>query len=218
MQIIVDVFHKENYEAEVNDTVQDLPLNTQHRDFFESLCARLHEDGRPVEYDRNTFWVEPVNPYFALLKKIPAKEEPSKRLYQPRVFLWLPHHLLPHRSKSLECPKCKSPLKSKGFNKGSHARRIVDLASCCFYLLSCRYECTVTGCKKPGFEDSWQSHDPIIMRQLPQELQMEFPAVLTSKEGVSKTVANLLRPCMQSSMGTQRFQKLLRELHVLRHD
>lgn len=47
---------------------------------------------------------------------------------------------------------------------------------------------------------------------------MEFPAVLTSKGGVSKTVANLLRPCMQNSMGPQRFQKLLRELHVLRHD
>lgn len=84
--------------------------------------------------------------------------------------------------------------------------------------MSYRYECSVTGCKKEGFEDSWQSYDPVIMHQLPQELQMEFPAILTRKGGVSKTVANLLRPCMQNSMGPQRFQKLLRELHVLRHD
>ncbi|CEP13325.1 hypothetical protein [Parasitella parasitica] len=47
---------------------------------------------------------------------------------------------------------------------------------------------------------------------------MEFPAILTANCGVSKTVADLLRPCMQNSVGPQRFQKILREIHTLRHD
>ncbi|KAL0142930.1 hypothetical protein V8B55DRAFT_1560346 [Mucor lusitanicus] len=203
----------EYQEAEDNDVIEDLPVNSKHKAFFESIHARLRNNGCPVEYDRKTFWVEPVDAYFAMKNKI----DPSESLYQPRVFLWLPHHLLPFKFQSLRCPKCKASVKGKGFNKDPHARRIVDLTSC-FYLMSYRYECSVTGCKKEGFEDSWQSYDPVIMHQLPQELQMEFPAILTRKGGVSKTVANLLRPCMQNSMGPQRFQKLLRELHVLRHD
>ncbi|CEP18325.1 hypothetical protein [Parasitella parasitica] len=47
---------------------------------------------------------------------------------------------------------------------------------------------------------------------------MEFPAILTANCGVSKTVADLLRPCMQNSVGPQRFQNILRKIHTLRHD
>ncbi|KAG2216108.1 hypothetical protein INT45_001912 [Circinella minor] len=38
-----------------------------------------------------------------------------------------------------------------------------------------------------------------------------------TERGVSKTVGDLLRPCMQNSVGPKRFQKILRELHKLKH-
>ncbi|KAG2191881.1 hypothetical protein INT47_006472 [Mucor saturninus] len=47
---------------------------------------------------------------------------------------------------------------------------------------------------------------------------MEFPAVSTYKGGVSKTVRDLLRPCIQNSVGPKRFPKILFELDHIRHD
>lgn len=86
------------------------------------------------------------------------------------------------------------------------------LASC-FYLMSTRYRCLSSDCGR-----TINGHDSLIIKQLPYELQMEFPAVLTHRGGVSKAVADLLRPCIQNSVGPERFQKILLELHHLRHD
>ncbi|CEP11895.1 hypothetical protein [Parasitella parasitica] len=190
------------------EDMDNLPDGTDLTIYFEELQSRLAREGFPSEYTKETFWIEPVNSFFALMKC-----KSNKALYRPRVFLWLPHHLLANKMKDLQCPKCNNrSLEVKGFNKNPHARKIVDLSSC-FYLMSTRYICTETGCAT-----SLNAHDNRIIQQLPLELQMEFPAVLSSKGGVSKVVADLLRPCMQNSMGPQRFQKVLREMHVLRHD
>lgn len=74
-----------------------------------------------------------------------------------------------------------------------------------------RYRCPKCG-------KTLNAHDPHLIQQLPHELQLEFPAVLTHKGGVSKAVADLLRPCIQNSVGPERFRKILRELHHLKHD
>lgn len=60
-------------------------------------------------------------------------------------------------------------------------------------------------------------HDGII-KQLPEKFQIAFPAVLTHKFGLSKTLLNLLRPLVQNSVGPSRFSKILQELHMLRYD
>lgn len=66
---------------------------------------------------------------------------------------------------------------------------------------------------------TYNDHDHEIIEQLPLEMQIEFPAVFNTQRGaISKAVADLLRPCTQNSVGPERFQKILRELHVLRHD
>ncbi|CAO3656087.1 unnamed protein product [Mucor hiemalis] len=83
----------------------------------------------------------------------------------------------------------------------------------CFYLMSIRYRCTDPKCGA-----SFNAHDSDIIEQLPFELQVEFPAVSTRRGGISKAVADLLRPCTQNSVGPERLHKILRELHVLRHD
>lgn len=53
---------------------------------------------------------------------------------------------------------------------------------------------------------------------LPYEPQLEFPPVLTHRGGVSKAAADFLSPCIQNSVRPERFQKILVELHHLRHD
>lgn len=107
---------------------------------------------------------------------------------------------------------CKDALGVHGFNKKPHARRIVDLNNC-FYLMSMRYQCKNRTCGV-----TINGHDRRIIENLPQHLQMEFPAILTHKSGVSKVVADLLRPCVQNSLGPTCFAKMLRELHMLEHD
>jgi hypothetical protein len=62
------------------------------------------------------------------------------------------------------------------------------------------------------------AHDAKIVQRLPMDLQMEFPAILTHKAAISKTVADLLRPCVQNSVGPERFQKIISELHFKMHD
>ena len=40
---------------------------------------------------------------------------------------------------------------------------------------------------------------------------------MTHRSGISAVVGDLSRPCMQNSVGPKRFQKILRELHKLKH-
>ncbi|KAI9358475.1 hypothetical protein BD770DRAFT_73423 [Pilaira anomala] len=134
-------------------------------------------------------------------------------LYRPRVFLRIPHLLINNGLESLRCPRtdCNKKLETKGYNKKPHARRIVNLFSC-FYLMSMRYRFSSSKCGA-----SFNAHDSENVEQLPFELQVEFPAVLSYRGGISKKVADLLRPCLQKSVGPERFQKILRELHVLQN-
>ncbi|KAI7887063.1 uncharacterized protein EV154DRAFT_485029 [Mucor mucedo] len=183
-------------EEEMNDV---LPENSVLTEYFENLQIRLTNEGYPSEYNNGTFWIEPMMTFFALQSK---KE--INYLYRPRVFLWIPHLLLNKGLGRLRCTKnnCNKKLETKGYNKKPHARRIVDMFRCCD--------------SKCGA--SYNAHDPEIIEQLPLELQVEFPAVLSHRGGISKVIADLLRPCIQNSVGPERFQKILRELHVLHHD
>ncbi|KAG2191633.1 hypothetical protein INT47_000544, partial [Mucor saturninus] len=175
--------------------------------YFEEVQKRLTEEAMPAEYNNSTFWIRPMQPFFALLKN-----KPVEYLYRPDIFLWIPHLLLNNKINDLHCPTCKSPIKTKGFNKKTHARRIIDLDRC-FYILTKRYRCLNSICGS-----SFNGYDSKIMRQLPVQLQAEFPAYLSHRGAVSKQVGDLLRPCIQKSMGPKRISKVLRELHTLKHN
>lgn len=73
-------------------------------------------------------------------------------------------------------------------------------------------------CSEQGCGIALNVHDARIIEQLPFDLQLEFPAILTHKYGMSKNLANLLRPCIQNAVGPKKFQKILSELHHLYHD
>ena len=79
----------------------------------------------PEEYMRGTFWTQKQNPSFILKKGA----DPSE-LYHPRTFIWLPDLL----KYNLKCPTCSSGIESKGFDKNSKARRIIDIKEYVDYL------------------------------------------------------------------------------------
>ena len=220
--------------------------STALKTYFEGLQERFKNDvkekGMPAEYSRGTFWIDPPAPFFAFENQDVV--DPTK-LYYPRVFLWHPRLLLP-KEKKLRCPICCSEMGLKGYNKDPHARRVLDVDRyvwiffyyciilmnkpfldnvSCFYLMSMRYKCNNEvdgGCKKrkdgTGYTvNTLNAHDPKIIQQLPRHLASEFPAVLTYRGGISRTLAKLMRPCVQSAMGVERLTRMLREMHTLRH-
>ncbi|KAF7722529.1 hypothetical protein EC973_003056 [Apophysomyces ossiformis] len=192
-----------------NDDNDHQATNGALEEYFASIQNRLVLDGYPYEYKIGTFWINPPAPFFALRnnKLVPTM------LYYPRVFLWLPHHLLVG-GETLQCPTCNHLLEVKAYNKSPRARRVVDLDRIShFYIMSIRYRCTSRNCNL-----TINSYDARVLKQLPGHLAAEFPAYLTHKCAVSKTVGDLLRPCMQSAMGVVRFRRTLQELHYLRYD
>lgn len=99
--------------------------------YLKSIQDRIKEDNKkyppryprpPREYLNGTFWVHRKNPVFALGDQINFSPDV---LYQPRVFLWFPHHLV----SNLTCPRCSTPttFNVKEWKTAPRARRITDL-------------------------------------------------------------------------------------------
>jgi hypothetical protein len=114
-------------EGEEDDAAGSSARSGPHALYFESIQKRVvnelkHAQRRawPTEYKTGNFWIPRPSPFFILQKGL----DPSE-LYKPKVFLWMPHLLIPE--KSLKCPCCEADLGIKGFNKKPHARRIVDI-------------------------------------------------------------------------------------------
>ncbi|KAG2223986.1 hypothetical protein INT45_013443 [Circinella minor] len=73
-----------------------------------------------------------------------------------------------------------------------------------------RYRCYK--CKK-----TINGHDSELMDSLPYHIQSIFPAILTHRGGISRQLADWLRPWFQNAMGPERLHDLLQELHHLRY-
>jgi hypothetical protein len=78
--------------------------------------------------------------------------------------------------------------------------------------MSTRYICTNDICRK-----TINAHNRLVLDQLPLYLQAEFPALLTHRSAISKTLANWMRPLAQNSVSLKRLVKLLTEMHMLRY-
>lgn len=75
-----------------------------------------------------------------------------------------------------------------------------------------RYRCSDT---QRG--STYDSHDSEIIEQFPLELHMGFPAVLSHKM-FQRQQRISLGLSIQNFVGPERFQKILCELHVYRHN
>lgn len=165
-----------------------------------------HADGKrrraicppPYEAPQPSMWVLPPDPAFVLAKKI---FDPVI-LWAPRVFLFIPHFFCEVRS-----PCCNGPAE-KG---GPTAPRCITDVEDNFFIVTWEYRCRK--CKR-----SWTGSSPELMAALPRWLQLAFPADLSCRAGLSKSVITHLRVANQHKMGPAGVRAMLVEQHTLRHN
>ncbi|KAJ7436935.1 hypothetical protein FB451DRAFT_1453390, partial [Mycena latifolia] len=164
-----------------------------------------------------SFWIHPPAPFFALQEK----DLKPTGLYYPSVFIWFPH--LFKLGTTLTCPNqgcahfqsTHRPLEIKGFNDKPLARRVIGLDRV-YYVLTMRIQCKKKN--QTGCGGSWNLYDPLILEQLDRGLADCFPAFLTARSGIDKTLMTLIRAGIAHRLSASAWSKILRELHVREHD
>jgi hypothetical protein len=162
----------------------------------------------PLYANYQSFWFPQKSTAFMLNR---LRVSPPD-LYNPRFFLWDPQAL----QKSIPCPMCKSPLQRH--QHINWPRRCVDMNST-FWIIGYRYCCS--RCVNPRTQRrpaTFRSWDPQILQGLPSYLASEFPAYMSHRSAMSKTLFEWMRVCFQNGMGSKQFSDALRVQHVLTHD
>lgn len=178
-----------------HDTIQPLLKKRDERDGRALAQPPSFTDGGP--HSPSSFWIYPPEP--AIILSHHRFNPPA--LYQPRIFLWLPHFFV----KTLNCPKCGKSLEKNG---ALRPRRITDIKDA-FYIVSWAYYCR-QGCQ--SYFHGWNTQ---LLQSLPAYLQLAFPAVLSYRAGLSKDVITQLRVGNQHKMGPSGVHSLLCEMHTL---
>ena len=175
------------------------------RDYLEKTLKTISGKVSQFYANNRDFWIRPPKAIFS--------SAISKPNYQPDIFVWSPG-ALEGGTLALCCIHCQSKVSSKGWSNGKKqtiARRVVCLERC-FYIFRQRYLCSNPKCAK-----TFSSCNPTFLKSLPEYIQNEFPAIMTSRGAVSKLLANLLRPLFNSGIGPYAFHGLIQELHTKRH-
>ncbi|KAI7856603.1 hypothetical protein BDC45DRAFT_533566 [Circinella umbellata] len=155
--------------------------------------------GFPNCYKNNTFWVYPESSYHSqhVFEKKNTIPKPSPlKLYKPRVFIWIPHLLVPDRK--IDYPTCPMTLKSKhlqaqGWATTPFARRICNLTNN-FYVMSYRYKCPRCFNEKGQPGTTFAGHDQDLMKKsLPESLVLEFPTILTHRSAIYNDMVDMMR-------------------------
>ncbi|KAF5379066.1 hypothetical protein D9615_005940 [Tricholomella constricta] len=152
----------------------------------------------PTHGQPPTFWVHQPEPVITLSRH---RFFPPI-LYQPRVFLWLPHFYV----EKLHCPNCSRGVLEK--NGALKPRRITDVDSS-FFIVAWAYYCR----KGWAHFHGWSTR---FLSSLPVYLRLAFPATLSRKGGLSRNVIAQLRVGNQHKMGPTGARSLLLEMHTLR--
>ncbi|XP_015224562.1 PREDICTED: uncharacterized protein LOC107080871, partial [Cyprinodon variegatus] len=146
----------------------------------------LWPGSRPVRHVMNmiSLWRYPPQP--ELIDSIQNLPSPKYFHLHP-FFIWKPEHTIMERVRnnySLPCLySCTNP---HVVSSGVGRPRVVISTTCQYYILASRLSCR--GCKKYWFADKPQWID-----MLPARLKNIFPAYLTHKKGICRTVMDELR-------------------------
>ncbi|KAJ7247258.1 hypothetical protein C8J57DRAFT_1523038 [Mycena rebaudengoi] len=203
--------------------------------YLDSTLAAIKQQitlhGMPDCYRQGSFWHRPPDKWFAL-QKFKGSGDPiaPDPLYHRPVFVWLPMLLLP-KDFTLKCLFCMKGVMTangvfntlqtahksdavtiyEGWNSNPVARQVTDLVSC-YHVLTQRVACR-HGCHK-----SCSLYDEKILEQLPSHLRSEFPAFLTHRSGIDKTLMTLVRSTIAAGLTPNAWERVLRELHVRNRD
>ncbi|KAF6763328.1 hypothetical protein DFP72DRAFT_1164252 [Ephemerocybe angulata] len=166
-------------------------------------CSKRNADGLPPLYAHNqTIYVPRPSPSFILRDSTNISPQ---ALYNPQMVVWDPMALC---KKGIPCPRCRKPLQ-----RHTHIprpRRVVDFSEC-FWLVGYRYRCRECRC-------TFRSWDKQVLSLLPPSIAHEFPARLSHRSGVSKSLLEWVRSCFRSGMGANQVSDALRSQHRLRYD
>ena len=174
----------------------------------EKLSRQMKGNDLPACYKTGTFWICPPHPFFAMRKSCHSVDGPiPDSLYHPVVFLWLPHLLSdkPILCQNLACKHFQQegkPMTVKGWNDNPIARRVVDLDGL-YYIMTKRVECA-TGCGQ-----SVNLYDPSVLKQLEHGLASAFPAFLTHRSGIDKSLMTLIRAGIAHHLSSRAWSKIL---------
>ena len=110
--------------------------------------------------------------------------------------------------------KATAPLSIKGWNDNPIACRVVGLDSV-YYVMTQRIQCHKRhgGCGK-----SWNLYDPMILEQMEHGLAAVFPAFLTHRSGIDKTLMTLIRAGMAHRVSANAWSTILQEMNIRKHD
>ena len=190
----------------------------------DKVVQELNGNALPLIYQSGSFWIHPPDAYFGLSNSTKSSGGLAPLpLYQPRVFVWLPHLL--DRQSILTCQnhECsyykdsKHPLTFKAWNDNPVARRVVDIKDN-YYILTQRMQCRKSGSGTTGCGKTMNLYDPLILDQLNPGLVAEFPAFLTHRSGIDKTLMTLIRAGIAHRVSSNAWSNILRELHIRDHD
>jgi hypothetical protein len=178
-------------------------------------------DPMPFCYRENSFWVRKPDPIFALRNSAKTDEGLNPTvLYYPDVFVWLPHTIdrRPLTCQNKNCSRYQDSekrLKDKGWPDTPIARKVIGL-ECNYYIMTKRFYCQkdVSG----GCGQSWMLYHPDILKQLEPALADRFPAFLTHRSAIDKTLLALIRAGIAHHVSSSAWEEILRELHVREHD
>lgn len=214
----------EDIDGEFNENIGDAatgkerqtrrPLPERLCRAFQDVVAACGPDSRdekglpPLYYRDRTFWYPQPSTFF-LLHNAPSPQ----KLFNPQFFVWDPEPLC---AGGICCPRCGVRLRRHG--NVPRPRRCVDLDAP-FWIVGYRYYCPACVNPESGKRTvTFRSWDPRILAVLPRDLALEFPARLSHRSGLSKTVFALTRTCFQDGMSAKQSSDLLRVLHLLRYD
>jgi hypothetical protein len=186
----------------------------------DAIIQEMKDGALPKCYRQQQFWIHQPDPYFAMRKALhSASGLNPDPLYYPAVFLWLPHLL---DDRKYLCPmqgcdnykKSTAPLTIKGWNDNPIAHRVVKLEGV-YYIMTQRIQCAARtgGCGK-----SWNLYDSVILEQMEQGLAAAFPAFLTHRSGIDKTLMTLIRAGVSKRVSASAWSDILREHSVRKHD
>ena len=152
----------------------------------------------PSCYTAKTFWISLADHFFALKKTQESSDglNPTS-LYYPRIFVWLPEFLdkSPITCQNSECQYFKDsshPMTVKGWNDNPIAHRVFGLDQN-YFIITKQIQCwNFPNSKTSGCGKSMNYYDPSVLDQLDPTLVAEFPAFLTHRSGINKTLMTLI--------------------------
>ena len=156
--------------------------------------------GRYVFSSKNNLSSQLKNWYHPPTLSTVQKKPKAADYFLRNLFLWMPNKMWGF---AFECPvrTCKKQLRKKGIY--NNVRLVLDVQD--YYYMATEYLSCICG-------GTYQSWDPRLLKQLPYGTKCKFPAVLTYKYAVDKSLLTMLRSRTLGNSSTS-LHNTVKELH-----